>query len=106
MSIYDQVMQGGGDGVSSLEYGMCSQDGYLLCNHSSDAFDFGFIEIERELYTQGECLRMGTPLKLVMSKISKNTKSRSHRGQPQTKHRAQPSIYNTKRIICVRVVCV
>ena len=54
ISIYDQVMQGGGDGVSSLEYGTCSQDGYL-CNYSSDAFDVGFIEIERELYTQGEC---------------------------------------------------
>jgi len=52
MSIYDQAMQGGGDGVSSLEYGTCSQD-------SSDAFDVGFIEIERELYTQGECAQNG-----------------------------------------------
>jgi len=58
MSIYDQVMQGSGGGVSSLECGTCSQGGYLGV-YSSDAFDVGFMEIERELYTQGECAQNG-----------------------------------------------
>ena len=54
ISIYDRVMSNGGDSVSALEYGACSQNGYS-CMFSNEAFDVGFIEIEQDLFTQGEC---------------------------------------------------
>jgi membrane associated rhomboid family serine protease len=54
VSIYDRVMKSGDDSVSLLEYGGCSENGYS-CNYSNDAFDVGFIEIEQDLFTQGEC---------------------------------------------------
>ena len=58
ISIYDRVMSNGGDSVSALEYGACSQNGYS-CMFSNEAYDVGFIEIEQDLFTQGECDQNG-----------------------------------------------
>lgn len=48
-SIYDQVMNNAGDMMSSK--GTCSMSSFG-CSYSSDAFDVGFFEIERDLYTK------------------------------------------------------
>jgi len=51
-SIYDQVMKGGSG--TSLQNGTCKQNDYQ-CQAKGDAFDAGFLAIERELYIQGGC---------------------------------------------------
>ncbi len=47
-SVYDQVMENA-EGITST--GSCSSKSFG-CNYSSDAFDIGYFEIERELYTK------------------------------------------------------
>jgi hypothetical protein len=43
-SVYDQVMENA--------EGITSTGSSFGCNYSSDAFDIGYFEIERELYTK------------------------------------------------------
>mmetsp|Transcript_8103 Transcript_8103/g.12097 ORF Transcript_8103/g.12097 Transcript_8103/m.12097 type:complete len:673 (+) Transcript_8103:218-2236(+) len=60
-SIFGQVMSGvsSSNGGATLQSGMCNQEGYG-CQYMSNAFDAGFLAIEEELYTQGECSESAT----------------------------------------------